>query len=270
MKYRMIAIDLDDSLLNDDIMISEKNKRALRYAVEQGVIVTIATGRMFKSTIPFIKQLGIDSPVITYQGALVINPSTSEMLLHIPVELDIAREIISICQEKNIHLQVFVDDKYYYEQDNEYSAIYRRVSGIKGEAVGSLMNFLKTDPTKLLMVDQPENILKWQELFREKYKGRLEVAVSKANYLEFTNIKATKGNALKYLADKHGINREEIIAIGDSFNDLPMLSYAGLGVAMGNASEFVKSQADYVTYTNNDDGVAHVVEKFIMEGGKAF
>ena len=91
------------------------------------------------------------------------------------------------------------------------------------------MNFLKTDPTKLLMVDQPENILKWQELFREKYKGRLEVAVSKANYLEFTNIKATKGNALKYLADKHGINREEIIAIGDSFNDLPMLSYAGLG-----------------------------------------
>ena len=100
MKYRMIAIDLDDSLLNDDIMISEKNKRALRYAVEQGVIVTIATGRMFRSTIPFIKQLGIDSPVITYQGALVINPSTSEMLVHIPVELDIAREIISICQEK--------------------------------------------------------------------------------------------------------------------------------------------------------------------------
>ena len=172
MKYRMIAIDLDDSLLNDDIMISEKNKRALRYAVEQGVIVTIATGRMFRSTIPFIKQLGIDSPVITYQGALVINPSTSEMLLHIPVELDIAREIISICQEKNIHLQVFVDDKYYYEQDNEYSAIYRRVSGIKGEAVGSLMNFLKTDPTKLLMVDQPENILKMAGVIQREVQGK--------------------------------------------------------------------------------------------------
>jgi Cof subfamily protein (haloacid dehalogenase superfamily) len=157
---------------------------------------------------------------------------------------------------------------YFYEKDNAYSDIYRRVSGIEGEAVGPLRDFLTNQPTKLVIVDEPENILKWQEYFREKYKGRLEVVVSKSNYLEFTNIEATKGNALKFLAVKHGIKREEIIAIGDSYNDIHMLKYAGLGVAMGNASEVVKSQADYITYTNNDDGVAHAVERFIMEGGK--
>ena len=268
MKYRMIAIDLDDSLLNDDLGISEKNKRAVRYAVDHGVLVVIATGRMLRSAIPYVEYLDISSPVITYQGALIADSLTRDILMHIPVDLDYAREIISECHNNNIHLQVFVNDMYFYEKDNAYSDIYRRVSGIEGEAVGPLRDFLTNQPTKLVIVDEPENILKWQEYFREKYKGRLEVVVSKSNYLEFTNLEATKGNALKFLAVKHGIKREEIIAIGDSYNDIHMLKYAGLGVAMGNASEVVKSQADYITYTNNDDGVAHAVERFIMEGGK--
>jgi Cof subfamily protein (haloacid dehalogenase superfamily) len=268
LKYRLLAIDLDDSLLNDDIAISEKNKEAIRHAVDRGVIVTIATGRMLRATTPFVKHLGIDFPIITYQGALIANSLSKDVLLHIPVDLDYAREIIGECHRNNVHLQVFVNDMYFYEKDNRYSDIYRRVSGIEGEAVGPLLDFLTCEPTKLVMIDEPENIQKWQKYFGKKYEGRLEVVVSKANYLEFTHIEATKGNALKFLAGKHGIKQEEIIAIGDSFNDITMLRYAGLGVAMGNASEIVKSQADYVTYTNNEDGVAHVIEKFIVEGGK--
>jgi len=266
----MVAVDLDDSLLDDNLTISLENRQAVYRAINQGIIVTVATGRMFKSALPYVEQLGIDVPVITYQGALVINALSRDVLLHYPVPLDISKEVISESKQNNIHLQVYVDDEYYFERQNKYSDFYFKVSGIEGKAVGPLEDFLVCQPTKLLMIDEPENILKWMGYYRKKYGGRLQVAVSKANYLEFTSIEATKGNAVRYLADMYGIKREEVIAIGDSFNDIPMLTYAGLGVAMGNAPESVKSHADYITYSNNDNGVAHVLEKFVLEGGVSF
>jgi hypothetical protein len=262
----MIAIDLDDSLLDDNLTISQENLQAVRRTIEEGVIVTIATGRMFKSALPYVQQLGIDVPVITYQGALVVNALSRNVLLHYPVPLDLSREIIRESKKNNIHLQVYIDDEYYFEQHNKYSDLYFKVSGIPGKAVGPLEDFLVKEPTKLVMIDEPENILKWMGCYKEKFAGRLQVTISKAHYLEFTNIEATKGNAVRYLADMYGIKPDEVIAIGDSFNDIPMLTYAGLGVAMGNAPEIVKSHADYVTYSNNDNGVAHVLEKFVLGG----
>lgn len=266
MKYRMVAIDLDDSLLDDQLTISRENLQAIRYTMEAGVIVTIATGRMFKSALPYVQQLGIDVPVITYQGALVVNALSRKVLLHYPVPLQLSREIIRESKKNNIHLQVYIDDEYYFEQHNKYSDLYYRISGIPGKAVGSLEDFLVQEPTKVIMIDEPENILKWMERYKEKFDGRLQVAISKAHYLEFTNIEATKGNAVRYLAEMYGIEPHEVIAIGDSFNDIPMITYAGLGVAMGNAPEIVKSHADYVTYSNNENGVAHVLEKFVLGG----
>lgn len=266
MKYRMVAIDLDDSLLDDDLTISQENLQAIRRTMEKGVIVTIATGRMFKSAFPYVKQLGIDVPVITYQGALVINALSKNVLLHYPVPLDLSREIIRESKKNDIHLQVYIDDEYYFEQHNKYSDLYFKVSGIVGTAVGPLEDFLEKEPTKLIMIDEPENILRWMKYYNEKFAGKLQVTISKAHYLEFTNIEATKGNAVRYLAEMYGIKPDEVIAIGDSFNDIPMLTYAGLGVAMGNAPEIVKSHADYVTYSNNENGVAHVLEKFVLGG----
>ncbi|MBM7581559.1 Cof subfamily protein (haloacid dehalogenase superfamily) [Caldicoprobacter guelmensis] len=270
MKYRLVAIDLDDSLLNDDLSISQENLEAVRCTIEKGVKVTIATGRMFKSALPYVQQLGINVPVITYQGALVVNALSRDVLLHCPVPLDLSREIVKESKKNNIHLQVYIDDEYYFEEHNKYSDLYFKVSGIPGKAVGSLDDFLVKEPTKLIMIDEPENILKWMEYYREKFSGKLQVTISKAHYLEFTNIEATKGNAVKYLAEMYGIKPEEVIAIGDSFNDIPMLTYAGLGVAMGNAPEIVKSHADYVTYSNNENGVAYVLEKFVLGGRDTF
>ncbi len=264
MKYKMIAMDLDDSLLGDDLTVSEVNSRAIYRAIEQGVLVTVATGRMFKSALPYVKQLGLDVPIITYQGALVVNALSHDILLHHPVPLDVSREIIMESKMKGIHLQLYIEDAYYFEEENDYSNLYRRVSGIDGTLVDSLEDLLVQEPTKLIMIDQPENITRWMYYYREMFKGRVQVAVSKANYLEFTNVEATKGNAVKHLSNMYGIKREEIIAIGDSFNDLSMIQYAELGVAMDNAPDDVKAHADYITYSNNDHGIAHVLGKFVL------
>lgn len=268
MSYRMIAVDLDDSLLGDDLNISERNINALMEASNRGVVVTIATGRMYCSALPYIEQLKLNVPVITYQGGLIKNALSQEVLYHCPIPLEIAMEVIEKSKSDGAYLQVYVDDKYYMEEYNNFSELYRLNVGVAGTAVGPLDKFLKKAPTKMLIIDEPSTILKMKDEYDRLFGEILQVTISKPIYLELTNKDATKGKALKYLAQSLKVDRNEIIAIGDSYNDISMIKYAGLGVAMGNAHEDVKKWADYVTLTNNEDGVAEVVHKFILEGGR--
>lgn len=267
MKYKMVVADLDDSLLGSDLTIGQANCEAIAKAVGKGVLVTIATGRMFRAALPYVNQLNLNVPVITYQGALVKNAISHETLFHCPVPMDDALEIIYESQREDIYLQVYVDDEYYIEKHNEKSDLYWKLSAIRGNAVGQLDRFLREEPTKLLMMDQPQRILQLKERYEKRFHGRLQVTISKPNYLEFTHIDATKGNAVQKLASLSGICRENIIAIGDSYNDLSMISYAGLGVAMGNAPDEVKRHADYITCSNEEAGVAKVIERFVLKGG---
>jgi len=270
LKYRMVAVDLDDSLLGDDLNISESNKKAIFEASNRGIVVTVATGRMYRSALPYIEQLRLDVPVITYQGGLIKNALSREVLYHCPVPLEIAMEVIKKTSSDNVYLQVYVDDEYYMEEYNEFSELYRINVGVAGIPVGSLNQFLKEAPTKLLIIDEPSRILEMKEEYESLFGEILHVTISKPNYLEFTHRDATKGKALEYLAGILKIDQKEIIAIGDSYNDISMIEYAGLGVAMGNAQDEVKKHADFVASTNNEDGVAEVINKFILEGGRVF
>lgn len=264
----MIAIDLDDSLLGSDLEISQENKDSLFRAIEQGVVVTIATGRMFCSTLPYARQLGLDVPLITYNGGLVKNALSHDTLFHCPIPLDVAQKIVRMAESKGAHIQAYIDDDYYMDQDNKYSEMYRINARIAGTAVGSLMDFMDREPTKFIIIDEPEDIKELASEFKKELKDLVQVAISKPYYLEFTNIQATKGKALEYLAGLYKVSKQEIIAIGDSYNDISMLEYAGLGVAMGNSPQEIKKQADYVTGSNDDNGVAQVINKFILKGGE--
>ena len=266
MKYRMVAVDLDDSLLGDDLNISQANQEAIFEAIKEDVLVTIATGRMFQSALPYMEKLRLDIPVITYQGALIKNAMSGEVLIHRTIPLEYALLILRECKKTNTYLQVYCDDQYYMEEENEKSELYKRLSGLPGIPVGPLEEFLTREPTKMLIIDEPENIQRLKKRFDRILGGKLQITVSKPNYLEFTHVDATKGAAVAYLAELLSIKREEIIAIGDSYNDIPMIEYAGLGVAMGNAPEEVKKHADYVTLSNEEQGVAHVIDRFILGG----
>ena len=265
MKYKMIAVDLDDTLLGGDLNISPINRQAISYAISMGVKVTISTGRMFKSTLPYVEQLNLDVPVITYQGALIKNAISNEVVLTRSLPLDISLEIIEESRKNGVYIQVYIGDDYYFDKHNGYSQMYYRLSGIEGKEVKRLEDFLVVEPLKVLIMDSPETISYLTGHYADMFRGKAEITISKSNYLEFTNIGASKGSALEYLAQSFGIKREEVIAIGDGYNDISMIKYAGLGVAMSNAPEDVKKYADFITCSNDDDGVAHVINKFILE-----
>ncbi len=265
MDYKMLVLDLDDSLLGSDLKISSRNEEALLAAIQKGVLVTIATGRMFSSTIPYVEQLGIDIPIITYQGALIKNALSHKTLLHIPIEWEVSMDLIRDSKENGYYIQGYIDDKYYMEEENEYSDFYHTISGRRGIVVSDLEEYAQNrEVTKFIIIDEPEKVLRLRDRYEDLYGDRLQVTISKPQFLEFTHRDATKGKAIECLADMLDIDREAVIAVGDSYNDLSMIEFAGLGVAMGNAPDEVRKVADYVTLSNDEAGVAHVIEKFIL------
>ena len=257
-------MDLDDTLLGGDLRISQGNKDALIKAMDKGVLVTIATGRMYRSAVSYAKELGIKTPIISYQGGYVKSISSKDALYSQTLSLDTAKQIIDLCKAKGLYLQVYIGDEYYIEDHNQYSEDYRLQVGVRGQRVGSLNKFLKEPPNKLLIIDEAGNIPTLREEFVKIFHREIEITTSKPSFLEFTHKNANKGKALEFLSGVYKIPREEIMAIGDGFNDISMIEYAGLGVAMDNAPAEVKEYADYVTSANNDDGVAQAIYKFVL------
>ncbi len=265
MDYKMLVLDLDDSLLGTDLKISQKNKKALIAAIDKGVFIIIATGRMFSATLPYVEELGIDMPVITYQGALIKNALSRETLSHIPIDRELSRAIVRHSRMGGYYIQGYIDDEYYMVEENQYSEFYRNISGQRGNVVTDLEEYVKDrDVTKFIIIDEPEKIRVLKEKYDRLYGNILQITISKPQFLEFTHKDATKGRAVCYMADMFNIDRDSIIAVGDSYNDLSMIEYAGLGVAMGNSPYDVQRAADYVTLSNDEAGVAHVIEKFIL------
>ncbi len=265
MSYKLLALDLDDTLLNEEFVVSPGNKEAILEAARRGVIVTLATGRMFRSSLPYAEELGLDVPLITYHGAMVKKARSQEEIFHRPVPLKTATELIKYLEAGGYHINLYINDSLYVREDNEFIQYYVNIADVGYTAVGDLIDFIKDEPTKMTVIIKDEN--KFQDLWRmlnEKYKGNLSVVQSKPYFLEITHAGATKGQALKSLAESMGIKREEVIAVGDSYNDIDMIEYAGLGVAVENAREDVKKTADYITRSNVNDGIAALIEKFIL------
>ena len=267
MAYRLLAMDLDDTLLDNRLHIREEDRRALLLARRAGVVLTLATGRMYRAALPYARELEIDAPLISYQGAYVKSPRTGEVLLHRPVPLELALEVISRVRARGIHLNIYLDDELYVEKHTPESGRYAAMSRVPVRAVGPLEAFLRRvgrDPTKVLAIAREDEIETLLREMRPLYAGRLHVTRSKLHFLEFSHPLADKGRALAAVAGYYGLRPEEVIAVGDSYNDLEMLEWAGLGVAMANARPEVRARADFITASNEEGGVARVVEKFIL------
>lgn len=268
-EYKMLATDLDDSLLNDRFEITAADRDAIVRAVKAGVKVVLATGRMFRSALPYALELGLDTPLITYQGAFVKFPGNGKVLRNRPVPFELALELLEIAKAGGIHANIYIDDNLFVEKITTESRIYQEISGVEPVVAGDLTVYLKEerrDPTKVLMVSSREKIKSlWGELVN--YFGeKMYITSSKPIFLECMHPQSNKGRALEAVAGHYGISSKEIIAVGDSYNDLEMLRFAGLGVAVANAREEVKKSAGFVTLSNNDGGVARVIDEFIFSG----
>ncbi|TWH45197.1 Cof-type HAD-IIB family hydrolase [Sporomusa sp. KB1] len=265
MTIKLIAIDLDDTLLDSKLAVSPRACEAIRKAVARGVTVTIATGRMYCSALVYAKQLKLDVPLITYNGALIKSCLSGETLLHQPVERELALEVLDLCREHNWYIQTYMNDKLYVKELDEHAAYYMRFSGAPANAIGDRLYIAEQPPTKMLAMSTAEDVKAAYDIVKTRFDNKLTVAISKPTFLEITHPLANKGRALAFLADKLHIRQEEVMALGDGGNDLDMIKYAGWGVAMGNASDAVKAAARLETLSNDADGVAEAIEKYVLK-----
>ncbi|MBS4021823.1 MAG: HAD family phosphatase [Dethiobacter sp.] len=265
MSFKLLALDLDDTLLNEEFKISEQNRAAIRRAAGHGALITLATGRMFRSALPFARELEIDLPLITYHGALIKTAGEEETLFHKPVPLPLALEVAAYCKKRGFHVNAYIDDELLVEEENEFSRFYQSIANIKLTVVGDLISYMSVSPTKLTIINREGKLPSLQEELISRFGSDLAIVLSRPHFLEVTDRLATKGQALKYLADLHGIAREDVAAIGDSYNDIDMLIYAGTGVAVANAPQDVKSFADVVTASNLEHGVAVFINRFMFD-----
>jgi Cof subfamily protein (haloacid dehalogenase superfamily) len=269
-EIKLVAIDLDDTLLRDDLTISQFSKDVLQEVREAGITVTLATWRMLPSARPYAEQLEFDVPLITYQGALVKNVFSGEVLYNCPLSQEISRIAIQYGRSKKIQANYYLEDKIYVERVTEAGEHYEHLAGIPFTRVDDLEDLLEKGlPYKMLLIDN-ENLID-QELaelreilYREGFDAHL--TKSKPSYLEVNHRLATKGVALSKLAEQLNISREQVMAFGDSFNDLEMLEYAGYGFAVANAHPEVRSHVQYITASNNEDGVALALREMVLLG----
>ncbi|MFP4015549.1 MAG: Cof-type HAD-IIB family hydrolase [Halanaerobiales bacterium] len=261
MQYKMVVLDLDDTLLDKEHNISQATRNTLNKLKEMGVEIVVATGRMYCSALPYIKQLGLVGSMITYNGAYIKNVKRDEVIFHKPIDLEIAREILLAAEEAGLFTNIYIDDKLYVEETGRETELYKKISGVDANPVGKLSKFIYDAPTKILIVEEDlEKNQYYRKQFKDKYGHKLEVTNSKAYFIEFMSKGVSKGNAIEVIAGEFNIELKETIAIGDSWNDLEMIQTAGLGIAMENAPDGVKTYADRIAGKHDDEGVSNVLK----------
>ena len=281
-KYRILAVDLDGTLLNSEEDISDKNAEAIFKAKEAGTIVVITTGRSTSSAMKFIKKLSSCGPCITYNGAVIRNGE--DTLRELLIEEDVVKELLTGLRGlgQNPILYTLDDMRFYNELGDQTENFFKFSKGFEDRIirVDDLFSRRWRGIIRISIFTDEKQIERLEKEIRSKY-GRI-VRTTQTYFpgwgfwiYEILNPDATKSSGLAYICNLHGIRREEVIAVGDNRNDIDMLEWAGLGVAMKNALPDVIERADYVTSRSNDeDGVAEVIEKFILppseRHGKAF
>lgn len=261
---KMLAVDIDGTIMNWDLTISGRVKSCLRTLTENGIKVVIATGRMYNSALIIAKEIGIETPVVCYQGALIKDCLTGKTLYEMPLEETTARKVIKDLKKDKEFINIYINDELYVEEETDYISEYSITKKVNYKVVGDFDNIEFKSLNKILVMNKdPEKIIKLVKNLNHTYKGKVFAVKSTPTYCEICNPQATKGNAIRFLANEWGIKQEEIMAAGDQDNDIEMLLAAGVKVAMGNATPELKNVATYITDTIDNDGIVKAVEKFI-------
>ena len=262
---KMLVLDIDGTIFKKDYTATDRVKETLQNLAAKGVKVVLCTGRMYAATKSIASELGLCTPVICYQGGLVKNfYENDETLLENTMDKTLARDVINELKKRKVFFNLYINDVLMVEEDNRLIRDYVDARNIAYKVVGNCCGLDLSGVNKILAIDDDFQLIEsLQKEMAEKYKDKLYVIRSTPRFCEFSDPKATKGNAVRFLAEKWGIKKEEIMACGDQDNDIEMLLAAGIKVAMGNASESLKAIADYVTDTVDNDGVPKAVEKFI-------
>ena len=270
---RLVALDLDGTLISPKLRVSEKIKDAIARAREGGVAFTMVTGRMFAAARPFAQEIGIDGPIVCYQGAATYVVASGERIAHVPLAIDVGERIFSKAAADGVRALGYFDDKLYTEANDAYTKMYTDLARVESHVVESLTEFFRERPTtKVNCVTGRQAAAAYVERLRAFVGDDAYVTRSQPEFVEVINPNVDKGRALTSVAQHYGIALQETMAIGDSWNDVPLLDVAGTAVAMGTSPPELMAKADAVVAGVEEDGVAEAIERFILNAapsGKA-
>ncbi|MCL2631321.1 MAG: Cof-type HAD-IIB family hydrolase [Firmicutes bacterium] len=265
MFYKLITCDLDDTLICDKALISDKTVETVRKYREAGGIFVISTGRITSSALPFARRLGLTGELVSYQGAVISDIESGKILKETPADYRLMAEILEYCDSKGLFQQIYKDDCVLIQKTNAFAEQYRVHANCPlielHEPVYKYILRTKFNPLKAVIIDEPKRIPAILSDLQLKFGDKLRINTSKKWIVEITSPDISKASALEFLLEKHGIPREQSLAIGDSENDIPMLEYAGLSAVVKNGSPPALKIAKIIAPSNNDGGVAWVVAK---------
>ncbi|WP_366247985.1 sugar-phosphatase [Terribacillus aidingensis] len=272
--YKLVAIDMDGTLLNDQHEVTMEVHETLQEAKKLGVKIVLCTGRPIHGVYRYLEELILNEDgdfVIAFNGALVQNAHTNEVVSQLSLSYDDFIDLHQLSLKLNTPMHYFDSKNLYTSNRNisNYTVLesfmtkmplhYRAVDEIPRDVL----------VPKVMFIDEPERLSETIANVPDEWKARFTMVQSAPYFYEILHPEASKGSAVKNLAEQLGIKREEVMAIGDNGNDLSMIQYAGCGVAMDNAIPAIKDAADFITTSNNAHGVAEAIRKKILEVGQA-
>lgn len=257
---------MDGTLIGRDLVIYDPVKAAIAKAMAAGVEIAIVTGRMYQATKPFAAELGLRGPVVCYQGAAIYVLNTGERIEHMPLPQAVAIDLVRKAKHDGVHPQLYFDDELFVEDVNKYTKMYTDVANVAALVVPSLEEELRKgrQATKFVAVLERERAETYIKEVAAFAGDRAYVTRSNPEFVEAVDPNVSKGAALRFLVHYLGISLDETMAIGDAWNDVPMLSIAGYAVAMGSAPPEVSAEADAIVGDVGHFGVAEAIERFVL------
>jgi len=267
-KLRVLALDLDDTLLRSDLSISHRTRHAIRRAEKAGVIVVLASGRIPEAMEHVSRLLGLNKRLgylISNNGALIKESHTGVIVHEAKLDRDTLLAICDLADAEDFPLQMYEDQIMYVSRQNEYTGIDERLTGFRQVVVENFRAMVGEGCYKLLIPGDPTNLSNVKEIIKTYLGAKITIFSRRPYSLELMSKGTDKGSALAKVAEIQKISAAEAMAIGDSMNDEAMIRWAGIGVAMANSDEQIKSIARLVTsHTNDEDGVAEVIDKYFF------
>lgn len=272
--YKLIAIDLDGTLLDKNKNISEGNSKAIKEACEKGIDVVICSGRIYKGAMIFARMLALKSEVISCNGAIIRDSVTGRTIFSKNIHVQDSLRILEFLSKTNVYYHAYVSDTMFAKERGYGTVFYENINMTMPEehridirSLDGLEDLIKNDQKGVTKFVVASDNLDYLAEVRQKINNMADVDCMSSNFDNFEVVRkgVSKGEALKRLCEIKGIKPEEVIAIGDNENDLSMFEFAGTSVAMGNASERIKFCADFVTLSNVENGVAHAIYKYVFK-----
>lgn len=266
-QYKMIVVDMDDTLLNDDHIISDENKEMIFKAQEMGVYVVLASGRPTSAMTEYAKELKMDyynSYMISFNGSTITDLKEDKVLFEHALTKEQIHSLYDFSQQNNTHIITYLGEQIISERHSEYIDIESTITGLELVIVPSFKDAVTTSAVKCLLLEEP-SYLKSVEPVLKNAMPDLSVCMSKPFFLEAAPNGIDKGAAIQILAEKLNIHQSEIIAVGNAGNDLTMVQYAGLGVWVDNVDAELREFGDVIVASNNNHGVAEVIQRYILK-----